>query len=598
MGFIFNGYAQVYTAGDITAYDQTMGYHDSTNCSSICLQQFNFTINNSFMGDSIILKDQSSGLMITYAVNTTGMNPWNTNLMNPNFPSVMPDNMVSGGMAFFGGPPIKIICGPDTVFNVVSGYPVPVPNPCQYGNVSGKIYIDNNNDCVFNTGDLPLASVPAQTNSTVTSGSGGLMNGYSNSAGDYTMQLQQSWMTGYTVSIPTNYQFTFPLTSCNPLFYSYTTLPQTNVNFSLQCTSHIDVQSHSFGPVTVRPAIPFMLHPYVSNTGCDTASGVLTLVKDPNTTYNAALSSNPATYVNGDTLKWNFSNLTNLSTGAYWNSFMAGVHLTPTLAVNSGDTLCFFVSSTLLSADINAGNNQSWLCIPVVNSYDPNVKEVSPKGEGLTGKIPLSTNHLDYTIHFQNTGTAPAINISVIDTLDANVDPASFRILGASHIMNPLWLASNVVKFQFNNIMLADSSTNEAKSHGQLSYTIKLKPGLTVGTQIKNKASIYFDSNPAIVTNTTVNTLDLPNAVSVIHDNQSIQLYPNPADDQLMITVADINQQHKTRVAIYSISNQLVKELTLSDINTSVDISSLHGGIYLIKIMQGDQTFMRKLIKK
>ncbi len=592
----FEANAQAYVLGDITAFTNIMGFHDSTQCASFANESYQFTIANSFMGDEIIIKDQSSGFVMASSINTTGVNPWSVTLNPMSMPPVVPDYMISGGFAVFGGTPMKFINGSDTIINVFSFYQLPVPNPCIYGNVSGKVYIDNNSDCTFNTGDVALQSIAVSAAVNLSSGSNG-QNAYTASNGDYSMQLQQSWLTNYTVSIPTNYQFIFPSTFCSPTSYLYTTLPQTNADFSLQCSSQIDVQSAASGPGFVRPAIAFMLHPYVSNTGCDTASGVLTLVKDANTTYNASLSANPATYVNGDTLKWNFINLTNLSNGAYWNSFMAGVHLTPNTSVNIGDTLCFSVSSTVLSNDVNPANNQYSICIPVVNSYDPNMKEVAPKGTGTAGNIPMTTDHLDYTIHFQNVGTAPAINVSVIDTLDSDVDPASFKILGASHAMSPQWLTSNVVKFNFNNIMLPDSATQPALSQGQVRFSVKLKSGLTVGTQIKNKANIYFDINPAIVTNTTLNTLAVPSSVSLVQDQRTIQLYPNPAEDELMISLSALSKE-TTTISIYSINGQLLKEATLNGLSQKIDIRDLNAGLYFVKISSGNQSDTIKFVKQ
>ena len=57
--------------------------------------------------------------------------------------------------------------------------------------------------------------------------------------------------------------------------------------------------------------------------------------------------------------------------------------------------------------------------------FDPNEKEVDDvtltPGELAAGK------YLEYTIHFQNTGNAPASFIRVIDTLSANLDASTFE---------------------------------------------------------------------------------------------------------------------------------------------------------------------------
>jgi hypothetical protein len=63
------------------------------------------------------------------------------------------------------------------------------------------------------------------------------------------------------------------------------------------------------------------------------------------------------------------------------------------------------------------------------------------------------------------------------------------------------------VRFNFPNINLPDSTNNEPESHGYIQYKIKRNAGLSPGTAISNKASIYFDFNAPIVTNTVTNNI-------------------------------------------------------------------------------------------
>ena len=592
--FSKNVSAQTYSLGDINANALITANHDSTQCATMANEMYFITISNSFLGDSVVMKDQNSGQIMAWAINSTGANPWITTLNPMSIIPFFPDDQLYNNVAFFGGMPMKIISGPDTILNVSSNFIFTVPNPCLYDTVSGKIYIDHNNDCSFNGTDVPLNAVPAQ--STVALSTGGYTtNNYANALGNYTAKLQKSWMTSYTVSIPSPYQFIFPATSCSPFSYTSSTLPQSNYDFSLQCTSNVDVQASAGHPSNARPLQAFFIHPYVSNTGCDTVSGILTLIKDAKVTYNASMSANPATYVNGDTLRWTYTQLTNVSNGAYWNSFFAGVHLTPISTANIGDTLCFSISTTVAGADVNVANNQYAFCMPIINSYDPNIKEVSPKGLGATGDIPPTTSNLNYTIHFQNTGTAPAYNIYIIDTLDADVDASSLKIEGTSHNMTPSWLTPNVVKFYFYNINLPDSVSNEPKSHGQLSYNIKLKSGLPLGAQIKNTAHIYFDNNPAIVTNTTFNTIVNPTIITNTDKNIPFAMYPNPANDYLHIAFAN-NNVHE--ISIFATNSQLILHQQLSMPNSKIDISKLQAGIYFIQIKEGANVVMKKFVKE
>lgn len=66
---------------------------------------------------------------------------------------------------------------------------------------------------------------------------------------------------------------------------------------------------------------------------------------------------------------------------------------------------------------------------------------------------------------------------------------------------------SNVVRFVFDSIYLVDSVHNEPLSHGFVQFSIQQKLNNPIGTKIYNNASIYFDRNEAIVTNTTFHTI-------------------------------------------------------------------------------------------
>jgi len=85
-----------------------------------------------------------------------------------------------------------------------------------------------------------------------------------------------------------------------------------------------------------------------------------------------------------------------------------------------------------------------------------------------------------------------------------------------------------LVEFSFKNILLPDSTTNEPLSHGFVSYKINPKIGLTENTTIENTASIYFDFNPPIVTNTIQNVMvsELPKTTFIIEPEQVVYVYP------------------------------------------------------------------------
>ncbi len=586
--FTTNGNAQFYSQGDIQLMFQPTGSHDSSICGSQIQLFYAITIQNSFVGDSVQVKDMFNGIIIYQEVNISGQNPWN--VFAPNFMAsgFISDNQVAGGFANLFAPPSKVISGSDTIYNIANFYSLPVPNPCSYGNITGKIYVDYNNDCVFNGTDVPLISIGASSSITLNSPSVNYTtsSAYSDGSGNYNMQIQESWMTGYNVSIPSQYQFIFPLTTCSPAYYNFNSLPQSNVDFSLQCSSNLDIRCAIGSNGIIRPGIPFTLFPYVNNTGCNATSGVLKLVLDPNVVYDAALSSNPASSIVGDTLFWNYSNLSNLSNGMYWNSFFGGIYLTPSNSVNIGDTLCFQAFADVPIGDVDNSNNTATICLPVVNSYDPNMKEVSPRGTGVMGNIPPTTTELNYTIHFQNTGTAPAYNISIVDTLDSPIQTASLEILGTSHAMIPQWIGTNIVKFNYYNISLPDSTSNEANSHGFVSFKVKLNNALPAGTMILNKANIFFDSNPSIVTNTTTNTISLNTGIEESSDLSSgISVYPNPFTENTTIVINNYDSNKTYSIELIDVFGKRIQ--IISSISSSKILfsrRSLKNGIYFIKV--------------
>ena len=115
----------------------------------------------------------------------------------------------------------------------------------------------------------------------------------------------------------------------------------------------------------------------------------------------------------------------------------------------------------------------------------------------------------NYTIRFQNTGNAPATKVVVIDTLSPLVNPASL-VVGASNFPYKYTLSGNgIITFTFDPIYLPDSAQSADSSIGFVNYSVNVRSGNPIGTQIKNTASIYFDLNPAVVTNTTVSTISL-----------------------------------------------------------------------------------------
>ena len=83
----------------------------------------------------------------------------------------------------------------------------------------------------------------------------------------------------------------------------------------------------------------------------------------------------------------------------------------------------------------------------------------------------------------------------------------SLHSIVSSHSVQTSVNQDGTVSFLFENIMLADSNTNELLSHGYVRYIIQLNSNLPHNSQIINSANIYFDSNLPVLTNSTRNTI-------------------------------------------------------------------------------------------
>ena len=134
----------------------------------------------------------------------------------------------------------------------------------------------------------------------------------------------------------------------------------------------------------------------------------------------------------------------------------------------------------------------------LVSSFDPNDKQATPT---LTPTQVVKGDRIRYTIRFQNTGTASAINVVVADTLSSLLQVNTMDIINTSHPCK-ITMKNNVVYFEFLNINLPDSFADKDGSHGFVTFSIKPLSTLSLGNTIPNTASIYFDYNKPVVTNT------------------------------------------------------------------------------------------------
>ncbi len=214
-------------------------------------------------------------------------------------------------------------------------------------------------------------------------------------------------------------------------------------------------------------------------------------------------------------------------------------------------------------------------------AYDPNDKQVFPAGVGEDNKT-LKSEELQYLIRFQNTGNYYAEDIVIRDTFDGNLDLNTFQFISASHPISEIRMERNALAFVFENIFLPDSTRNEPESHGYVSYSISAKPDIPENTVIANTAFIYFDSNPAIVTNTTSNNMvtSLDNGSSITETTTSapIKVYPNPASTHIFIK----GEAKLGKWQLTDTNGQKILTGHSEDSELFIDVSRMTSGLYFI----------------
>ncbi len=219
-------------------------------------------------------------------------------------------------------------------------------------------------------------------------------------------------------------------------------------------------------------------------------------------------------------------------------------------------------------------------CQENIGSYDPNDKRVFNEAGRETMLIDTS-EFIYYHIRFQNTGTDTAFTVKVVDELSEKLDISTFEMLSASHDYEYTIRTGSILEVNFDNILLPDSTTNEVASHGFFKFKIKPLSEYEYGTEISNKASIFFDFNDPIVTNAAifelgkpVSTFDIPNLID-------LKIFPNPANSQVSYDASNDLFDKVDQLEVVNSFGQIVL-INNSITNNIIDISHLPAGYYTL----------------
>jgi len=450
----------------------------------------------------------------------------------------------------------------------------------------GVIYLDSNNNCKYDGQEATIA------------GTFSIVVDSENVAID-TLTSYRSWVYEMKAGVPTNYQFR--LISA-PAAYTLS-CPSNGVITHQYHPDSASVYEQSFGfHCSPTPSRDYVLScfralrgassggasyfgVYAANNSCYSGNGTVTLQISPKYTINVSKITPAPISVSGQTVVWN---LFNMADGKIQQLF---VPLTPLPSTSDGDTACNYAVIAPLVGDAFPANNVFQVCDSVRSSWDPNAMSVTPNGIVNPGSI------LTYTIDFENFGGDTAFNIHVLDTLSRHVDVTSFKLLDASHRVVPYLYprpdSGYIIKFDFPDIKLAEKS-RPTHNKGQVRYSIKLKNGLNNGTQIQNRAGIYFDRNVVVMTNSAFNRTPGSVGIEALSGNTTgVIIYPNPVTDAVHVVVSSDWKE----AVLYNTMGHLIKRQPLLVGANSISLQDQPVGLYYLRIT-GNKNAHTKCIQK
>ncbi|MGL2965638.1 DUF7619 domain-containing protein [Flavobacterium sp. XGLA_31] len=434
----------------------------------------------------------------------------------------------------------------------------------------------NNNGCDSSDGLIPnmkYSIFNGSSTTTLVAGNDGSYH-YNVQDGTYTITPVFENPLLYTAN-PTSATVTFPATS-SPSVQDFCVVAN---------DIHNDLEVSLFPTNAARPGFDSEYKIIYKNPGTTVQSGTISL------TYNDSLvdfvSANPnSSSQSTNTLSWSFVDLLPFETREI--TVVMNVNSPMETPAVNGDDILNYVASVTGATDETPNNNSATLNQTVMNSFDPNDKTCI---EGTTISPSIVGDYVHYMIRFENTGTANAENIVVKDVIDTTkfVLSSLTPLSGSANFVTRI--TSNKVEFIFENIQLP---FDDANNDGYVAFKIKTKSTLVPGDTFSNAATIYFDYNFPITTNTYTTTVYEPLGNPDFDFGSAFTLSPVPAKNELTIR----SKQSLTirSVSIYNMLGQLMEVHT--NPSETLDVSNLKTGSYLIKVISDKGTSSAKFIKE
>ena len=442
----------------------------------------------------------------------------------------------------------------------------------------GQVYFDQNANGQRDTGEgliqRQLTGVLTQGGTTTYSsvGTDGVLQAYAG-PGAYSLSL---------AGVPNLYSVTQPGSGTYTGSFAGTRQLVDNQDFGVAPTVNQTDLRLTLTPYSrARAGLTTRYRLTLENVGTTTIpAGTATLMLDALAQY---VSSTPTGTVAGRVVSLGYAALTPFGSVSYDVLFSL-----PTNTVLG--TVLSSTAAAPVAGDVAPADNTATLTQTVVGPYDPNSMEVNY--QRLTPAQVVARQPLDYTIHFQNLGTAPAQNVILSDTLDfQKLNPATLMVVAQSH--NCSWSLTStgpdtgLLTVRFLGINLPEQNADVIRSMGFVRFRVQPRATLAVGEVIPNHARIVFDYNDGIRTNTATTTVFVATAALASHAAPAWEAYPNPATDVLNVAT-DLPTAGPARIELLDLLGRSLRQQIISapagPLRQLMDLRGLAAGVYVLRL--------------
>lgn len=445
-----------------------------------------------------------------------------------------------------------------------------------FNTISGQVFADLNSNGIYDAGDVPLPNhaVHSIDNAAVT---------WTNASAQYDLVVLDS---GNVSVEPSTLPYYTAVPATQTAYFNGFQQTDSLNDLALQPTGVFNDLTVSIAPATAfRPGLPAQYVIQYRNVGTTALVPSVVLHNDLQLLFDSA--SVAPTSVASDAIAWELPVLGPLEQGSLVAYFTVGQ------GAVLGSTISSTVTIDPLADDATAFDNAATWYVVVTGSFDPNDKAVNRNF--IAPDELISPPDLEYIIRFQNTGTDTAFSIRIEDHLSAKLQRNSLEVLGSSHPLQIAYSAYNdLITYQFTNILLPDSNTNGTASHGYVHYRIKPLSTLQLGDSILNQASIFFDLNTPVVTNTVRTMIETSTAIAPVPRSDFISLYPNPAHGSVWVS-----SPKAVRNATLTLSDALGRELlsaTMNGTSQTLVVGDLPRGLYVVTLSSPEGKSVQRVV--